>query len=108
MATIHNQRDLGAAVRERRHDRGWTQATLARKLGVTRDWVIDLEAGRGNPQLRYLLRALNVLGLQLSVDRDDQVASFKTAGATRTGSRVHREVPVVDLDEVLAAQRRRD
>jgi HTH-type transcriptional regulator/antitoxin HipB len=110
MATVHNQRELGAAIRDRRHNLGWTQAALASKVGVTRDWVIDLEAGQGNPQLRHLLRALDILGLRLTVERDwnDQDAPFESKrAAERPERRIHRGLPVVDLDEVLDAHRRR-
>jgi len=110
MAKVNNQRDLGAAIRDRRHKFGWTQAGLAGKVGVTRDWVIDLEAGRGNPQLRHLLRALDVLGLRLSVEADgkDQEATSLNAPAPVQQARgMYRGLPVVDLDEVLDAHRRR-
>jgi y4mF family transcriptional regulator len=107
MPAVNNQRALGGAVRERRRTLGWTQATLAGKVGVTRDWVMDLEAGRGNPQLRHLLRALDVLGLQLIVERDENTGDAKSQSERHAGPperRTHQGLPVVDLDEVLAAQ----
>jgi putative transcriptional regulator len=36
---------------ERRVDRGWTQADLARVLGVSRQTVISIERGRFDPSL---------------------------------------------------------
>ena len=36
---------------ERRLDRGWTQADLARALGVSRQTVISIERGRFDPSL---------------------------------------------------------
>lgn len=36
---------------ERRADRGWTQAELAAKLGVSRQTVISIERGRFDPSL---------------------------------------------------------
>jgi putative transcriptional regulator len=36
---------------ERRGDRGWTQADLARALGVSRQTVISIERGRFDPSL---------------------------------------------------------
>jgi len=38
-------------VAERRLDRGWTQADLARVLGVSRQTVISIERGRFDPSL---------------------------------------------------------
>ena len=40
---------------ERRLDRGWTQADLARALGVSRQTVISIERGRFDP--RFPLRS---------------------------------------------------
>jgi y4mF family transcriptional regulator len=109
MASINNQRALGAAVRERRRDLGWTQAALAGKVGVTRDWVIDLEAGKGNPQLRHLLRALDVLGLRLAIERSGDERNGALARPQRTEAQEGRadELQVVDLDQVLDDYRRR-
>ena len=36
---------------ERRLDRGWTQADLARVLGVSRQTIISIERGRFDPSL---------------------------------------------------------
>jgi putative transcriptional regulator len=38
-------------VAERRLDRGWTQADLARVLGVSRQTIISIERGRFDPSL---------------------------------------------------------
>jgi HTH-type transcriptional regulator/antitoxin HipB len=75
MMSIQNQRQLGAALRERRNEMGLTQHELGRKVGVTRDWVIGVEAGSANPQLKHLLRALDVLDLQLSIDETHDLPS---------------------------------
>jgi HTH-type transcriptional regulator / antitoxin HipB len=109
VASINNQRALGAAVRDRRHSLGWTQAALAGKVGVTRDWVIAVEAGKGNPQLRRLLRALDALGLRLAVEHDVDEPDTPEAQQRSQGRhpRVDGDAPVVDLDQVLEDYRRR-
>lgn len=109
MTAINNQRELGAALRDRRHNLGMTQAALAAALGVTRDWVIDLESGRGNPQLRRLLRALDVLGMRFALEhREGHPGAAVTSGrAEGPKERPHRGLPVLDLDEVLEPHRRR-
>lgn len=105
MTAINNPRELGAALRDRRHNLGMTQAALAAALGVTRDWVIGLESGQGNPQLRYLLRAIDVLGMRFALERrEGGSARGRDEGPTE---RPPGGLPVLDLDEVLEPHRRR-
>lgn len=109
MATINNPLDLGAALRDRRHNLGMTQAALAAALGVTRDWVIDLESGRGNPQLRHLLRALDVLGMRFALNlREGHLGATASSGrAEETKERPRQKLEMLDLDKVIEAHRRR-
>lgn len=52
---------IGRAVRALRRERGWTQATLAQWLGVSRPTVISLEHG-GPVSITVVMRALGLLG----------------------------------------------
>jgi len=44
------------AIRQRRARRGWSQAELAERLGVTRQTVNAFETGRSDPSLQTALR----------------------------------------------------
>jgi HTH-type transcriptional regulator / antitoxin HipB len=55
-------RDLGAAVRDARLRQGWTQADLADRIDVSRQWVISLERGKASVELGTALRAIAALG----------------------------------------------
>lgn len=68
MTRIKTPQDLGHAIRSRRKEIGWDQATLAKQIGATRQWVIDIEKGKPRAELELALRALNVLGLTLTAD----------------------------------------
>ncbi|WP_343035710.1 helix-turn-helix transcriptional regulator [Isoptericola sediminis] len=63
---------LGAAVRRLRLDRGMTQAELARRAEVSRQWLVGLESGK-TPGLEVgrLMRVLDALDASLTV-RDDR------------------------------------
>jgi HTH-type transcriptional regulator/antitoxin HipB len=63
--------DLGCLARDRRLALGLTQAALAARVGVSRKWIVDLEAGKRAADLSLVLRALNVLGFQLDLTLDD-------------------------------------
>ena len=62
---IKTPQDFGLVIRERRLAKGWDQATLAREVGVSRQWIIDIEKGKPRAELELALRALRVLGASL-------------------------------------------
>lgn len=82
-------KDLGACVRERRKELGWSQSDLAAKVGVQRLWVIQFESGKATVQIGLVLRTLRVLDLELQIG---------SAPAEEPRSGNHR---TVDLDAML-------
>lgn len=86
---VHTARALGAAVKARRSELGWSQLQLASQLGVQRQWVIRLEAGSQGAELGTVLRALAALGLSTVVGNEPKVAAERSA-------------PASNLDEVFA------
>lgn len=80
---VRTARDLGAAVRDARLRKGWTQAELANRMGVSRQWVISLEQGKASAELGTALRAVATLGM---------VADLVEAPIRDTG---------IDLDRLL-------
>ena len=60
-------RDLGAAVAATRKARGWSQATLADRAGVTRPWLSSFENGKPTVSLDGALRVMIALGLGLGL-----------------------------------------
>jgi len=59
--------DLASAARGRRIELGLSQAELARRAGVSRDWVNSFEAGKPTVELLLVLRILEVLGLRMNI-----------------------------------------
>jgi HTH-type transcriptional regulator / antitoxin HipB len=68
VATIESINDLSALVRGRRRDLGLSQADLAARANVSRQWISAFEQGRPGSELRLILRLLEALELRLSVD----------------------------------------
>lgn len=60
--------DLGALIRERRTALGLSQLELARRAGVSRQWIVGVEAGRDRAEVGRLFRVLNTLDLAVRVD----------------------------------------
>ena len=67
MADAGTPIELGRAVQRARARLGLTQAEAAKKAGVSRRWLIELERGHGNAQIGKVLAALQALGLTLEV-----------------------------------------
>lgn len=85
--------DVGRLVRATRTRRAMSQADLAAAAGVSRRWLVDLEAGKPRAQLDLALTVLRVLGVGLHADTPEASLISPDAGATHTD---------VDLDEHLA------
>ena len=56
---------VGSIIRARRQDRGLSQQTLADRAGVSRKFLMDLEAGHERAELGKTLAVLAALGLSL-------------------------------------------
>lgn len=62
---VESAEDLGAAVRARRQGLALTQAGLAARAGVSRQWIVEVEAGHPRAELGRVLDTVRVLGLEL-------------------------------------------
>jgi HTH-type transcriptional regulator/antitoxin HipB len=60
-------RELGLLVRTRRHDLRLSQQDLANRAGVSRPWLVAVEAGHPRAELGKLLALLGELGLTLDL-----------------------------------------
>lgn len=58
---------LGRALRDRRRHLGWTQTELARRAGVSRPWISEVENGKPTVQLDRLLQVVSALDLDLAL-----------------------------------------
>lgn len=75
---IRTTRDLGHLIRDRRSQMGLTQASLADIVGVSRKWIVEVEAGKRSADISLILRTVKALGLDLDVR--DRVTSPRTDG----------------------------
>lgn len=80
--------EIARAAKAKRMRLGWTQTALARRIGVTRQWVITFERGSARLELGLALRALTALGLGIDVVPVDEPRTDElTVTATRVGDR---------------------
>jgi transcriptional regulator with XRE-family HTH domain len=93
---INTIRDLGAVARGRRRALGLSQGDLARRAGVSRQWISGFETGNPGAELRLVIALLDALDLRLLVDGSS--ATPGPPGARGAG---------VDLDALLDNHRGR-
>lgn len=67
---IRTPRDLGAAIRDQRKRRRLGQQELASKIGVSRQWVVEVEKGKPRAEVGLVLKALTVLDIELSLAQE--------------------------------------
>lgn len=58
-------RELGERMRELRKRRGWTQQQLATAAGLTRAYIVSVEAGKQNLSIGVVIRIANALEVPL-------------------------------------------
>lgn len=64
---VRNVEELGAIIRKRRRELDWDQRYLAERAHVSRQWVVEVEAGKHRAEIGRLLRILDALDLQMDV-----------------------------------------
>lgn len=67
-APVYTEADLGRFVRDLRVQRGMTQAQLAEELGVSRQYVTEIERGKPTLYSERLFEILRLLGGRLRVE----------------------------------------
>ncbi len=64
---IRSPRDFGLVVREARRAEKLTQAELATRAGVTREWIVGFERGNRGAEVGRVFQVLTALGLDIDV-----------------------------------------
>jgi HTH-type transcriptional regulator/antitoxin HipB len=90
---IRSPSELGALIRNRRRELGLDQSALAENVGVSRQWIIEIEKGKSRAAIGLILRTLNALGIFLDA-RNEPVENAKTSASK------------VDLDAIIEAARK--
>lgn len=84
--------DIGLGIRQHRRRLGLDQAELARRVGVSRQWIVEVERGKPRAEIGLILRTLGALELEVDIGPRKKKAAPPTA---------------VDLEQVIARTRKR-
>ncbi len=66
---ITDSKALGQVIRERRKELNYTQAYLSDFTGLSVTFISDLERGKPTAEIEKTIRLINILGLDLLVER---------------------------------------
>jgi HTH-type transcriptional regulator / antitoxin HipB len=88
---VRTPADLGAVIRDRRRQLKLNQAAFAKRIGVSRPWVIEIERGHPRAALGLVLRAMDALDIRLD-------ASIGEAS---------RRPSAVDIDAIVTKAKKR-
>lgn len=91
---VRSSSDLGAVIQDRRKQLKLDQAEIAKKIGVSRQWVIEVEKGHARAQLGLVLRAIDVLNIQLD------------ASTSQRNQVEHSRVVPIYIDAIIAKARK--
>lgn len=78
---VRTPQDIGLTIRDRRLELGLDQAELAERIGVSRQWLVEIEKGKPRAEIGLVLRTLRELELDVWVgdmptERDNPAATI--------------------------------
>jgi HTH-type transcriptional regulator/antitoxin HipB len=86
---VRTPADIGAIIRDRRKQLKLDQATLAKRIGAGRQWVMEVEHGHPRAELTLVLRALDALNIRLDANTEQPMPKRPASTA-------------VDIDSIVA------
>ena len=97
---IRTPADLGALIRDHRTRLGLDQKSLAQKVGVSRQWIVDAEKGKARAEIGLLLRTVGALDIALDADKEGP-------GKPEDTNLSHGADAHVDIDSIIDSARRK-
>ena len=97
---IRTPADLGALIRDHRTRLGLDQKSLAEKVGVSRQWIVDAEKGKTRAEIGLLLRTVGALGIALDAEKEGP-------GKPKDTGLYHGADAHVDIDSIVDSARRK-
>lgn len=90
---------MGALIRDYRMRHNLDQKSLAATVGVSRQWIVEVEKGKARAPLGLVLRTLGALGIVLDAQQE-------TPTNLRDKDKSHAADAYVDIDSIVARARK--
>ncbi|HET7215395.1 MAG TPA: helix-turn-helix domain-containing protein [Terriglobia bacterium] len=97
---VRTPSELGALIRDYRMRRKLDQKSLAAAVGVSRQWIVEIEKGKARAPLGLVLRTLGALGIVLD-------ARQETPNSPGDKDKSHAADACVDIDSIVARARKK-
>lgn len=81
---LRNAREVGDLIADGRRHLRWSQADLAQRAGVSRQWVSQVENGKTTAEFDLVLGALHALGYAVYAQSKDWTDSRQQGVSPRT------------------------
>jgi HTH-type transcriptional regulator / antitoxin HipB len=91
---IRTPAELGTLIRNARQKLGLDQASLSKKIGVSRLWLNEIEQGKPRAEIGLVLRTLAALNITLSATTVEKRKAPKKDDES-----------AVDIDKIIVAAR---
>jgi len=91
---LQDNTDFGNVIREARKRRGLSQQQLADLVGVSRQWISEVENGKPRAELQLVLTTFNHLQIQLHTQPRSAPTPFDS-------------MPDIDINAIVDQARRR-
>lgn len=106
---VRNPREVGLLIKDRRRKLSLSQAELAARIGVSRHWVMGVEAGKPTVELGLVLAALSALDVVCNLRPRERFTGPRgpeaRPGAPTSGSGSSTSPSVPNLSQILSRTR---
>ena len=97
---VRTPSELGALIRDYRTRQKLDQKSLAATVGVSRQWIVEIEKGKARAPLGLILRTLGALGIVLDAQQE-------TPSSPKDKSASHGADAYVDINSIVAGARKK-
>jgi HTH-type transcriptional regulator/antitoxin HipB len=97
---VRTPSELGALIRDYRMRHNLDQKSLAATVGVSRQWIVEIEKGKARAPLALVLRTLGALGIVLDAQQE-------TPTRPKDKDKSHAVDTYVDINSIVARARKK-
>ena len=97
---VRTPSELGALIRDYRTRRNLDQKSLAATVGVSRQWIVEIEKGKARAPLGLVLQTLGALGIVLDAQQE-------TFTSPNDKDKSHSVDAYVDINSIVARARKK-
>jgi HTH-type transcriptional regulator/antitoxin HipB len=97
---VRTPSELGALIRDYRTRQKLDQKSLAATVGVSRQWIVEIEKGKARAPLGLILQTLGALGIVLDAQQE-------TPPSPKDKSASHGADAYVDINSIVAGARKK-